>query len=200
MNCTIWLYNLVPIETSNSQNGPKTTKNSNRLAAPSILDPSWTSGSSQSDFFSKIDHWFLKHKKRHENIYWHPISENNGISQMWSLGNNLVSCDFLIFWLFSVRAQENKPKIISSRNRYAKMLPMISGSRILEAAGRLELLVVFGPFWPLEVTIGTKLYNQIVQFNRTYSSIYILVPIETSSGQMGQKRPKTPTVLPLQVS
>ena len=56
--------------------------------------------------------------------------------------------------------------------------------------GRLEFLVVFGPFWPLEVSIGTKLYNQIVQFNRTYSSIYILVPIETSSGQNGPKQIK----------
>ena len=64
------------------------------------------------------------------------------------------------------------------------------GSRILGAARRLEFLVVFGPFWPLEVSIGTKLYNQIVQFNRTYSSIYILVPIETSSGQNGPKKTK----------
>ena len=39
MNCRIWLYMLVPIETSSGQNGPKTTKNSNRPAAPSILDP-----------------------------------------------------------------------------------------------------------------------------------------------------------------
>ena len=64
------------------------------------------------------------------------------------------------------------------------------GSRILGAARRLEFLVVFGPLWPLEVSIGTKLYNQIVQFNRTYSSIYILVPIETSSGQNGPKTTK----------
>ena len=36
---TIELYNLVPVETSSGQNGPKTTKNSKRPAAPSILDP-----------------------------------------------------------------------------------------------------------------------------------------------------------------
>ena len=40
MNYTLWLYNLVHIETSSGQNGPKTTNNSNRPAAPSILDPS----------------------------------------------------------------------------------------------------------------------------------------------------------------
>ena len=64
------------------------------------------------------------------------------------------------------------------------------GSRTLGAAGRLEFLVVFGPFWPLEVSTGTKLYNRIVQFNRTYSLIFILVPIETSSGHNGPKTTK----------
>ena len=66
----------------------------------------------------------------------------------------------------------------------------MQGSRILGAVGRLEVLVVFGPFWPPEVSIGTKLYNQIVQLNRTDSSIYILVPMETSSGQNGPKTTK----------
>ena len=35
------------------------------------------------------------------------------------------------------------------------------GSRILEAAGRLEREVVFGPSWPLEVSIGTKIYFKL---------------------------------------
>ena len=38
---------------------------------------------------------------------------------------------------------------------------MRAGSRILGAAGRLESLVVFGPFWPLEVSIGTKIYIEL---------------------------------------
>ena len=54
----------------------------------------------------------------------------------------------------------------------------------------------FGPFWPLEVSIRTKLYYQIVQFNRTYSSIYILVPMETSSGQNGPQTTKNGTFQP----
>ena len=48
------------------------------------------------------------------------------ISQMWSLGNILVSRDFWILWVFSVWARENKSRIIiriiSFRNRFAKIL------------------------------------------------------------------------------
>ena len=75
-------------------------------------------------------------------------------------------------------------------NFFAEIFTSNFGSRILGAAGWLEFLVVFCPFWPPEVSIGTKLCNQIVPFNRTYSTIYILVPIETSSGHNGPKTTK----------
>ena len=41
--------------------------------------------------------------------------------------------------------------------RLKETMHFLRGSRILRAAGRLEFLVVFGPFWPLEVSIGTKI-------------------------------------------
>ena len=46
---------MVPIETSSGQNGPKTTKNSKRLAAPSILDPCDLTDVPASIYDRKID-------------------------------------------------------------------------------------------------------------------------------------------------
>ena len=59
-------------------------------------------------------------------------------------------CEATLYWIFGQICQ----------------MSIYFGSRILGAAGRLEFWVVFGQFWPLEVSIGTKLYNKIVQFNR----------------------------------
>ena len=77
----------------------------------------------------------------------------------------------------------------------------VIGSGILGAAGQLERKVSFRPFWPLEISIGTKLYNENVPSKWTYSLIYILVPLKTSSGQNGRKstfcsnRPAAPSIL-----
>ena len=97
------------------------------------------------------------------------------------MGWNFFWNFFLKFWKFVWRFENTAwkgmcEKIFLFRWKNQNFPPN-KGSRILGAKGR---------FWPILATRG--LYrDQIVQSKCIYSLIYILVPVETSSGQDGQK-------------